>query len=230
MAASTHGLVVAIDGPSGAGKSTVARMLAQRLGADYLDTGAMYRAVTLYALEQGTDLEDAAAVAALANRLEFRPLLDPARPALLVEGRDVSAEVRSEPVTRAVSVVSAVPGVRARLVKVQQAALASADAIVIEGRDIGTVVAPDADVKIFLTADASSRASRRNLELTSSKATVEETAADLARRDELDSGRSVSPLQPAADAVEIDTTDLTAEQAVDEILSVIRARTTEGGA
>ncbi len=219
-----RGLVVAIDGPSGAGKSTVARRLAERLGARYLDTGAMYRAVTVRALDAGIDVSDATAVAALVAEVELAPNLDPVEPRVLLDGRDVTAEVRTAPVTKAVSAVSAVPAVRAALVKIQRSAIATADAIVVEGRDIGTVVAPAADVKVFLTAAPVTRATRRNLELRSSPDDgLADTAADLARRDALDSSRPVSPLAPAADAVEIDTTDLTADEVVETILQLVTA-------
>jgi cytidylate kinase len=214
-------LVVAIDGPSGAGKSTVARLLATRLGARYLDTGAMYRAVTVRALADGVDVTDPAAVAKVVADVELEPGLDPTAPTMRLDGRDVTTDIRSAPVTQAVSAVSAVPEVRARLVAIQRDAIKAASAIVVEGRDIGTVVAPDATVKVFLTAAPDARAQRRNLELRSSPESVEATAQDLARRDELDSSRPVSPLTAAAHAVHLDTTDISADQAVDQILGLI---------
>ena len=219
-------LVVAVDGPSGAGKSTVSGELAQKLGSRYLDTGAMYRAVTLKALEEGRDLNDPDAIAGVLDGLCVEPGLDPVRPTIRLNGRDVSGEVRSATVTRAVSAVSAVPAVRAALVRVQRAAIEEASAIVVEGRDIGTVVVPDATVKVFLTAAPDARAERRNLELRSRSgdASLRGTAADLARRDALDSGRPISPLARADDAVEIDTTAMTAVEAVDTIMKLVRDR------
>jgi cytidylate kinase len=153
--------------------------------------------------------------------------LDPDHPTIRLNGRDVSAEVRSAAVTRAVSAVSAVPAVRAALVRVQRAVIEDTPVVVVEGRDIGTVVAPDATVKVFLTAAPDARAQRRNLELrsSSSEEPLHGTATDLARRDALDSGRAISPLTKADDAVEVDTTSMTPTQAVETILRLVRERT-----
>jgi cytidylate kinase len=223
-------LVVAVDGPSGAGKSTVSRRLAQRLNARYLDTGAMYRGATVRVLRAGVDLADSAAIAALVAGLRVEPGLDPKKPTICIDDEDLSREVRTAAVTQAVSAVSAIPEVRAVLVRVQRAALDQESAIVVEGRDIGTVVAPDATVKVFLTAAPDARAERRNLELRSSPEadSLPGTAADLARRDAIDSGRAVSPLSKAGDAVEIDTTTMSADDAVETILALIWSRTGEG--
>ncbi|PVY96896.1 (d)CMP kinase [Actinomycetospora cinnamomea] len=212
--------VVAVDGPSGTGKSTTARGLAVRLGARYLDTGAMYRAVTLAVLRAGVPVDVAATVSdghddvaavALGARLEVST--DPAEPRVRLDGEDVGAEIRGSEVTAAVSAVSALTAVRRHLVdeqrRIVRAALDDGTGIVVEGRDIGTVVVPDADLKIFLTASELVRAGRRDAENTAAgRETRPDTRADIARRDRLDSSRAASPLRPADDAVEVDTSTL----------------------
>jgi cytidylate kinase len=206
---------VTLDGPSGTGKSSVARAVAARLGASYLDTGAMYRAATVAVLDAGVDPEDAEAVArAVAGaRIEVGTAAD--TELVLVDGVDVATRIRGAEVTRAVSAVSAVPAVRRRLVDQQRTLVATAEAVVVEGRDIGTVVLPDATVKIYLTAAPEARAERRALQLgLTEPAEVAALAADLRRRDEYDSSREDSPLRPAADAVIVDSTDLEQEQTV----------------
>jgi cytidylate kinase len=210
--------VVAIDGPSGSGKSTVARGVAARLGLEVLDTGAMYRAVTLAALERGADLHDAVACEAAAVDSEI--VVDGT---VLLDGRDVTAEIRGPEVTASVSTVSAHPGVRSVLVDRQRAWVDEHGGGVVEGRDIGTVVFVDAPVKVFLTASDDTRAARRARdEAAAARATtVDAVAADLARRDTLDSNRSVSPLIAAADAIVVDTTTRSVDDVVDEI--VLRA-------
>lgn len=206
--------VVAIDGPSGTGKSTVARRLASRLGAAYLDTGAMYRAVTLAVLRAGADPYDEHAVTTLLSSLRLAIDTDPLAAVVMLDGVDVSAEIRGPAVTLAVSPVSAVRAVRQHLVADQRRlidlALAEVGGIVVEGRDIGTVVSPDAGLKIYLTAADRARAQRRTDQDSAAGrlATVDTTLADVRRRDDHDSSRAVSPLRPAADAVEVDTTDL----------------------
>jgi cytidylate kinase len=212
--------VVAIDGPSGSGKSTVARALAARLGLRYLDTGAMYRAVTAEVLHRGVDPTDADAVARVATaELSVSTTPDPA--SVRVDGRDVTGEIRGPAVTAAVSAVSAVPAVRARMVA-RQRAIIGGGGIVVEGRDIGTTVVPDADLKVFLTAAPAARAQRRARETAEGLAA---TAADLARRDALDAGRAASPLARAADAVEVDTTALGPDAVVERIAAELAART-----
>lgn len=212
--------VVAVDGPSGAGKSTVSRLLAARLGARYLDTGAMYRAVTWAALQAGVALDDASAVAAVARDIRLDVGTDPDMPGVAVDGRAVDEEIRSGPVTTAVSAVSAVPEVRRRLVQLQRE-LIGAGGIVVEGRDIGSVVAPGAALKIFLTASAGARAGRRSTELgTSGPDDVAATAADLTRRDRLDSTRALNPLRPAHDAVIVDTTELGIAEVVERLFKL----------
>jgi cytidylate kinase len=214
--------VVAIDGPSGAGKSTVARGVAAELGLPVLDTGAMYRAVTLAVLEAGVDPTDGDACAALARRVT----IDQRGATTLLDGRDVSADIRSPEVTAAVSTVSAHREVRAVLVDRQRAWAQAAGGGVVEGRDIGTVVFPDAVVKAFLTATDAERARRRHDEGGADDGTsVDAVRADLDRRDRLDRTRSVSPLQPAPDALPIDTTGRPVEDVVHEIVDAFRART-----
>ncbi len=212
-------VVVAMDGPSGSGKSSTARGVATRLGLRYLDTGAMYRAMTVWMLRHGVDVDDADAVAAMADAPLLVSGTDPQAATVTVDGEDVAAAIRTPEVTLAVSAVSAVPRIRERLLR-EQRDIIGGGGIVVEGRDIGTVVVPDAPVKVFLTADVAARAVRRTAELTG--ATVADTHRDLARRDEADSGRAVSPLQMAADAHHIDTTAFTLEQVVDQVVALVR--------
>ena len=214
------GLVVAVDGPSGSGKSSTARGVAQRLGLAYLDTGAMYRAMTWALLQRGTDLSDADAIARDAEHVSISSGTDPLAPTIKADGQDVSGPIRGVDVTSNVSLVAAVPRVRELLVQRQRETVdASPDGIVVEGRDIGSVVLPDAPVKIFLVADPAARAARRAAELGGIDATA--TQADLARRDKIDSTRAASPLAKAPDAVEIDGTHLTLDQVVDAIVALV---------
>jgi len=211
----TAARVIAIDGPSGSGKTTVARLVAARLGLEVLDTGAMYRAVTLAALLRGGDLHDARACEAAAVDSDI--VVDGI---VLLDGRDVTAEIRGPEVTAAVSTVSAHPGVRAVLVDRQREWVENHGGGVVEGRDIGTVVFPEAPVKVFLTASDGARAARRARdEADASRDTnVDAVAADLARRDELDSTRAVSPLVAAADAIVVDNTTRDVDDVVNEIV------------
>lgn len=213
--------VVAIDGPAGAGKSTVARAVAEALGFAHLDTGALYRAVALAALERGVPLDDPDALGRLARTLELRPQGD----RILLDGRDVSERIRDADVTAAVSVVAAAPQVRAALVELQRAA--TRGDVVIEGRDIGSVVVPDADVKIFLTASLEERARRRADQLGLGEDAVEEIKLELERRDRADSRRSTSPLMRAPDARVVDTSGRAVEDVVAEIVAVVKGA--EGG-
>lgn len=215
-------LVVAVDGPSGSGKSSTARGVAQRLGLDYLDTGAMYRAITWALLEGGVHVDDPGAVADAAGRVVLEVGTDPTAPAIRANGVDVSAPIRGPHVTAAVSAVSAVPAVREVLVCEQRAVIAASDGIVVEGRDIASVVAPDAPVKVYLTADDDARASRRTAELGGSEDQVASTKADLARRDALDSARTASPLRRADGARIIDTTQLGLDEVVDQIVGLVK--------
>jgi cytidylate kinase len=212
-------LVIAMDGPSGSGKSSVSKGVARALGLRYLDTGAMYRAVTWWMLREGVPTDDPAAVAARVEKPVLRCGTDPDVPEIHVDGTDVSRPIRTPEVTSAVSAVAAVPEVRERLVALQREII-GAGGIVVEGRDIGTVVAPDAPVKIYLTASAEARAQRRSKELTG--ANVAATQADMARRDRLDSTRKTDPLARAADAVEVDTTNLTLPEVITEIVRIAK--------
>ncbi len=224
--------VVAIDGPSGSGKSSTSRGVARALGLDYLDTGAMYRAMAWYMLDGGVDVADPAAVAALADRPTLVSATDPEFPTIAVDGVDVSGPIRGDAVTGAVSPVAAVPEVRARLVALQRgvvaASLAAGRGIVVEGRDIGTVVLPDATAKIFLTADAEARAARRALEdadragvAAPAALDVAATAASLAERDAIDSGRAVAPLRRADGAIQVDGTFMTLDEVIATIVGIV---------
>jgi CMP/dCMP kinase len=214
--------VVAIDGPSGAGKSTVARQVAAELGFEVLDTGAMYRAVTLAVLEAGVDPTDAEVCAAVAGRAR----IEPRGPQTFLDGRDVSVEIRSPRVDATVSTVSAHAGVRRVLVDHQRSWVQGHGGGVVEGRDIGTVVFPDAVVKVFLTASEDERARRRRAEVDAgTTVSVETVRQDLGRRDRLDSTRAASPLVPADDAWQIDTTGRPVADVVREIVQRVRART-----
>ena len=218
------GLVIAIDGPSGAGKSTTARGVATQLGLRYLDTGSMYRALTWWLLRHSVDVQDASAVAARAQGPKLSVGTDPSAPSIRVDGVDVTGSIRTPEVTAAVSAVSAVPDVRARMAATQRDLIGSGS-IVVEGRDIGTVVAPDADVKVFLTAAPQTRAQRRAAE--SGVRDLRAAGSALARRDRLDSSRAVSPLSAAPDAVRLDTTALSVDEAVDAIVTLARQRLAE---
>jgi cytidylate kinase len=212
------GLVVAIDGPSGSGKSSASRGVASALGLRYLDTGAMYRALTWWLASRGADTEDRALVASLAVTPEIMVSDDPEAPWTRVDGRDVSAEIRAREISARVSAVASVPEVRSHLIAQQRAIIAAAEpGIVAEGRDIGTVVAPAAAVKVFLTAASLARAARRAGE---QGANVAETEAAQDRRDRLDAAQSAM----AHDAVLIDSTDLTLAEVIDVITGLARER------
>lgn len=222
--------VVALDGPSGTGKSTVARRLASVLHAAYLDTGAMYRALTLAVLRAGVDLDDPAAVTGAARAATVRVGAGPVHPAVELDGQDVGREIRGSEVTGAVSAVSAVPEVRRLAVGQQreliESALAETGGIVVEGRDIGTVVAPDAGLKVYLTASAHARANRRGKQDAAAgrAADLNRVLADVERRDTLDSTRTASPLRQADDAVELDTTELDVAGVLERLTELVRQR------
>jgi cytidylate kinase len=217
-------LVIAMDGPSGSGKSSAAKGVARALGLRYLDTGALYRAVTWWMISQGIDVEDAEAVAARVGEPKVESGTDPDHPTIFVDGVDVSGPIRTREVTNAVSAVSRVPRVRERLTVLQREIMAAGD-IVAEGRDIGTVVAPDAAVKVFLTASEEVRAARRHKELVADPAaSVETVLKEQARRDRLDSTRATSPLTKADDAVEIDSSELGLAEVIDAVVRLVKER------
>lgn len=217
---------IAIDGPAGAGKSTIGALVAERLGYLFLDTGAMYRAVALAARRRGTDPDDAAALSALASevRIAIGPptVRDGRAYSVLLDGDDVTWAIRAGDIDRTVSQVARVPGVREAMVA-QQRALAGRGRVVMVGRDIGTVVLPDAERKVFLTASASERAKRRGEEL-AARGEVrprQELLHEILRRDQLDSERVVSPLRPAEDAIVVQTDGLSVGQALERVLAVV---------
>jgi cytidylate kinase len=212
-----------MDGPSGSGKSSTSRGVASRLGLRYLDTGAMFRAMTWWMLERGIDVDDAAAVAAHADEPVLVSGTDPAAPTITVDGVDVAGPIRSPEVTAAVSAVSAVPEIRARLLRDQREIIGDGG-IVVEGRDIGTVVAPGAEVKVYLTADPEARAARRTAELSGVDVTA--TREDLLRRDRYDSGRATAPLAMADGAHHIDTTPFTLDEVIEQVVSLVARATT----
>jgi CMP/dCMP kinase len=227
--------VVAVDGPSGSGKSSVSRGVARALGLRYLDTGAMYRALTWAALRDGIDTGDRRAVAQLADRVALAFSTDPDESWIEVDGVEVTRAIREQSVTAAVSAVAAVPEARQRLVDAQrravQDAAAAGEGVVVEGRDIGSVVLPEADLKVWLVADPAVRAARRAAEeLTAGRATPatagSETAvqADLARRDAADAARAASPAAQAPDAVVVDATHLSLAEVIDAVLALLRER------
>jgi len=212
---------LALDGPAGSGKSSVSRAVAQRLGWVMLDTGAMYRAITWSVLQANIDLQDGEAVAQQALSTAIDITTDPGNFGITANGEDVTVAIRSPEVTSAVSAVSAVPEVRKLLVHLQREAVANSDfGIVIEGRDIGTVVLPDSKLKVFLTATPEARAKRRSQEVNplADSQTIARTQEELQRRDAKDSGREHSPLKPALDAQILDTSDLSLEQVVDQLV------------
>jgi len=218
------GLVIAMDGPAGSGKSTAARRVAADLGLRYLDTGAMYRALTWWLRERGVDLTDTAAVLTRMSEPRIRIGTDPAAPSITVDGQDVAGPIRTREVSNTVSIVAAIPQVRALLIAMQRdiiAAAATHEGIVAEGRDIGTVVAPDAAIKVFLTATEDVRAQRRSADLVADPAaTVEATKREQARRDRRDAAQMVM----ADDAIQVDTSRLGLDEVVSLVVEMARAR------
>ncbi|MGO4257549.1 (d)CMP kinase [Marmoricola sp. RAF53] len=218
----SNAVVVAMDGPSGSGKSSTSRGVADRLGLRYLDTGAQFRAMTAWMLGHGVDVHDADAVAARAGEPVIVSGTDPLAPTITLDGADVAVEIRSEAVTAAVSPVATVPAIRTRLLELQRRIIADAlsdGGIVVEGRDIGSVVWPEAEVKLYLTADAAARAARRNLE--NGTGTVAATEVELLRRDAIDSSRAAAPLVVPEGAVHLDTTPYDLDQVIDLVVGIV---------
>lgn len=210
-------VVITLDGPSGSGKSSTARGVAKRLGLRYLDTGAQFRALTLWMLEHGIDIGNPAEIARHATAPRLESGTDPNRPTIALDGREVSRQIRSQAVTTAVSPVAAVSEIRDRLLQVQRELIAPGG-IVVEGRDIGSVVWPQAQVKLYLTADPSARAKRRSREAGQD---VAATQADLLRRDEHDSGRKAAPLVMPEGAIHLDTTPYSLNQVIDQVVALV---------
>ena len=214
--------MIAVDGTSGSGKSSTSRGLAARLGLRYLDTGAMYRAMTWWMLSEGVDVHDAEAVAARCGEPVLVSGADPLAPTISVDGRDVAVEIRSAEVNGAVSPVSAVPAVRARLLDEQRAVITQdSTGIVVEGRDIASVVWPQAEVKVYLSADAAARARRRAAE--EGGTDVSATEESLLARDRIDSGRATAPLVMADGAAHIDTTAYTLDEVIEQVVALVSA-------
>lgn len=217
------GLIVAVDGPSGTGKSTMCRALAKRLDAKYVDTGAMYRVATLAVLRAGVDPADTAKVIEATANLPLEVSDDPDSTEVLFAGEDVKAEIRGAEVTKHVSAVSAIPEVRVNLVELQRKLAREAGRAIVEGRDIGTVVLPDAPAKVFMTASAEVRAKRRYDQDVAAgrEADFDAVLADVQRRDEADSSRATSPLKPAEDAVLVDTSEMTPDEVLAALTEVV---------
>ncbi|MFE2295731.1 (d)CMP kinase [Streptomyces sp. NPDC059452] len=218
-------VIVAIDGPSGTGKSSTSKAVAAKLGLSYLDTGAQYRAITWWMLTNGIDVTSPAEIATAAAKPVIISGTDPTGPTITVDGEDASGPIRTQEVTSKVSAVSAVPEVRTIITELQRSIAAGArGGIVVEGRDIGTTVLPDADIKIFLTASPEARAARRSGEVKGSDLAA--TREALIQRDAADSGRKTSPLAKADDAVEVDTTELTLQQVIECVVTLVEEKRT----
>lgn len=218
-------IAVAIDGPAGAGKSTIARAAAQTLGFVYVDTGALYRTIGLAVCRRGISMDDADGIVSVLPEIRVELTYRDGAQRVLLDGEDVSDAIRTPQISAYASKVSAVPAVRAYLLDLQRG-MAKKQAVIMDGRDIGTVILPDAPVKIFLTASPEARAARRCAELREKgqDVTVESVLADMQKRDAQDAGRAVAPLRQAEDAVRVDTSDLTLDQSIQTVLDVIRSR------
>jgi cytidylate kinase len=219
----SKGLIIAIDGPAGSGKSTSAKLIAKKLGYLYIDTGAMYRAITFLALENGV-IDDESKIIELARACSLELRYDDGEVIVLLNGRDISKEIRSSDVNSHVSDVSKISKIRKLMVEKQREMSFKGTGVVMEGRDIGTVVFPDADVKIFLTASLDTRANRRANEYfeKGTSVLVEDIKNNISNRDKIDSGRNDSPLVKAPDAMEVDTTNVTIDEQVNLILDVVK--------
>jgi cytidylate kinase len=212
---------IAIDGPAGAGKSTIAKLVAKKLNFIYVDTGAMYRAIALYMLKNGVDCADEAAVSAQVKNIDITIQYQDGAQQVILNGENVSGQIRTEEAGNTASAVSVYPAVRAHLLDLQRG-LAAKNNVIMDGRDIGTCILPDADAKVFLTASSSVRAQRRYKELAEKGITcnLQEIEQDIIERDERDMNRAIAPLKQAEDAVLVDGSDLTIEQVVDAIIAV----------
>ena len=220
------GLVISIDGPAASGKSTVARRLAEKLDATFLDTGAMYRAVTIAAKDAGVDLSDERKLLQVIENSEFEFLAEPGKMRTLVDGIDVTEQIRHPDVTASARHIASAPRVRAKLVQMQREFAARQARIVTEGRDQGTVAFPDADVKFYLTADLGERARRRQAELRAKGCdqSLEQIQQAIEQRDKSDQHRTVGPLRPASDAIILDTTDLSIDEVVEKALRFVEEK------
>lgn len=219
-------LNIAIDGPAGAGKSTIAKIISKKLGIIYLDTGAMYRAVALKAINEGINTRDAAALEKLAQNIDISIIYQDSVQLVLLDGNDVSGQIRTPEVSKGASDVSAVPAVRLKMVELQRNIAKNAD-VVMDGRDIGTFVLPDASLKIFLTASIDERAKRRYEEQLSKGMTgilLDEVKKDIEYRDKNDSERAFAPLSKAQDAIEVDTTNSSIDEVVSKIISYVESK------
>ncbi len=218
-------LIITIDGPAASGKSTVAAMLAEKLGAGFLDTGAMYRAVTLAAMQTGVDMNDESKLLDVLDKKQIKFAIEKNKMAASIDGVDVTDQLRRPDVTANARYIASSMRVRGRLVQMQRQLAAEKDKIVTEGRDQGTVAFPSANFKFYLTATPGERARRRAMEeAKTSPADIERIQREIEARDESDIGRAVGPLKPAADAVTVDTTDLTVEQVVEKLLGLVQKK------
>jgi len=224
-------LIVTIDGPAGSGKSTMARLLAQELQASFLDTGAMYRAVTLAAMQAGADLRDEQKLLGIVHGRRFQFSSRAGGMSVAIDGADVTEQIRSPDVTASARYIASSAKVREELVRMQREFASRRRKIVTEGRDQGTVAFPDANVKFFLTADPAERARRRQAELQAKGCheSLEQTRKAIDERDDSDRSRAVGPLKPAQDAIVVDTTELTIEQVVEKLLELVKERCLENG-
>ena len=222
------GLIIAIDGPAASGKSTTAQLLAKKLGYLYIDTGAMYRACALKAKKMGIDINDEESIRNLLDFIDIQIENDNSKNRILLDGEDVSEDIRADDISSLASAISAIPAVRYKMVELQRK-MGEKGSVILDGRDIGTFVFPDAEVKFFLTASPEIRAKRRWLELQQKgiDKNFSEVLADLVKRDNNDSQRALAPLKKAEDAIEIDTSNMTIEEQTDYLYQIIRSRMEE---